>query len=477
MKVDMLINNQDVSTEAYLDVYDPGKLTELIGYLAKGNPEYVDQAVQAAHQAFLSWRTYSLDKRLSLMLKAIETIEQEISSIAKLTSKENGILLGTSEAELKVSLLEMKILIELAPAALEVTYKEDETGWVRVEKKPLGVVGCIVPWNAPLLLTLQKITPILIAGNTVVLKPSPTASMGVTALLKLMAATFPPGVINVVLGDGDVGSALTSHPLVRKISFTGGGSTAVMVMKSAADTLKQVHFELGGNDPAIVLPDADIAQIVPQMVEGAFKRTGQYCFAIKRIYIPEHMYDDFYEQFCKQVDHYKIGHQLNEQATMGPMNNRLQYQRVKDLIARLEHDGANLVRLGTKLEPDNWDNGYYLQPTVVRDVAPDSEIVTCEQFGPVLPLVSYKTEAEVIQWANATEYGLGSSVWSSDPEHALEVANQIEAGMTFINGNGPNLLASKYMPFGGVKQSGIGREKSLEVFNEFTNYHGINFHR
>lgn len=477
MKVNLFINNEDVTTEYYDEVKDPGRLSEAVGYIAKGDAGHIDQAVQAAQQAFLSWRQTSLEERMSILLESAEAIEKNASSIASVTAKENGILLSRTVDEVKAGLMDMRNMIELAPSAFQQQIIEDDSGWVSVVKRPMGVIACIVPWNAPIILTLQKITPILLAGNTIVVKPSPTASMGVVTILRTMAGSFPPGVINVVLGGGDVGSALTSHPLVRKISFTGGGSTAVAIMKSAAETLKGVHFELGGNDPAIVLDDADLNEVVPKIVEGAFRRTGQFCFAIKRVYIPYDMYDEFYEKACELTDAYKIGHQLNEAATMGPINNQLQYQRIRDLIKRLEESGANLVKLGKRLEPENWENGYYLQPVIVRDVAPYAEIVTCEQFGPVLPLIPYHTEEEVIRMANNTEFGLGSSVWSSDFDRALGVANQIEAGMTFINGHGQTPLGSKHIPFGGVKQSGIGREKSIEVFNEFIEYHGINYHK
>ncbi len=477
LKVNLFINNEDVTTEHYDEVRDPGRLSEVVGYIAKGDATHIDRAVQAAHRAFHSWRQTTLDERMSILLKSAEEIERNASSIASVTAKENGILLSRTVDEVKLGLMDMRNMIELAPSAFQQRIIEDESGWVSVVKRPMGVIACIVPWNAPIILTLQKITPILLAGNTIVLKPSPTASMGVVTILRTMAKAFPPGVINVVLGGGDVGSALTSHHLVRKISFTGGGNTAVAIMKSAADTLKGVHFELGGNDPAIVLADADLNEVVPKIVEGAFRRTGQFCFAIKRVYVPYDLYDKFYERACELTDSYKIGHQLNEEATMGPINNQLQYQRISELIKRLEQSGANLVKLGKQLEPENWDNGYYLQPVIVRDVDPNAEIVTCEQFGPVLPLIPYHTEEEVIHMANYSEFGLGSSIWSSDFDRALSVANQIEAGMTFINGHGQTPLGSKYIPFGGIKQSGIGREKSIEVFDEFIEYHGINYHK
>jgi acyl-CoA reductase-like NAD-dependent aldehyde dehydrogenase len=477
MKVNFFIQNKDVETDRYTEVRDPGRLSEVVGEVAQGNAQHVDQAIQAAHQSFLTWKKTSVKERISLLLHAAELLEKEIPSISKIVSSENGMLLNTTKLEMGMAVSSIRNMAEIAESFFEPKRIEDETSWVSVERKPLGVIAAIVPWNAPIVLTMQKLAPALVSGNTVVCKPSPFAPMGVTVALKKIAELFPPGVINVIHGDAEVGSALTTHPLVRKISFTGGGRTAKHVMKAAAESLKGVHFELGGNDPSIVLDDADLNEVVPKIVGAVFRRSGQYCFAIKRIYVPESMYDRFYEKMVELADTYKIGHQFNEEATFGPLNNKQQYDYVKQLIERLKQTHGPVKELGTKLEPENWDNGYYLHPVVIRDVGANHEIVTCEQFGPIIPLVSYKTEQEAIQMANDTEYGLGSSIWSSNAERARSIANELEAGMTFINGTGQTPLGHKYMPFGGVKQSGIGRENSEAVLNEYTNYHAINYHK
>jgi acyl-CoA reductase-like NAD-dependent aldehyde dehydrogenase len=476
-KIHLLIDNRDVFTDQYTEVRDPGRLSDVVGCVAKGNVAHVDQAVRAAHEAFMTWRKTPLHERLSLLAQAAALLEKDAPFLAVLVSRENGMLLGTTKAEIALAVHAFKAAIDVAQSFFQPQQVEDQKSWVSVEKRPIGVIAGIVPWNAPIVLTMQKLAPALAAGNTIVIKPSPFASMGVSIALKQIAALFPPGVINVVHGDGDVGSALTTHPLVRKISFTGGGRTAKQVMKDAAESLKEVHFELGGNDPAIVLDDADVDDILPQIVNGVFRRSGQVCFAIKRIYVPHTMYESFYRKMCELVDEFKIGHELDENATLGPVNNRQQFAYVKELIGRIKQSPAKLVELGKKLEPDNWHNGYYLQPAVVRDVEPDQEIVACEQFGPVIPLVSYRSEEEVIAMANRTEYGLGSSIWSADFDRALRIAREIEAGMTSINGYGQTPLGYRHMPFGGVKQSGIGRENSAVGMAEFIEYHAINYHR
>jgi acyl-CoA reductase-like NAD-dependent aldehyde dehydrogenase len=477
VKVNMWINNQEVSTGEYQEAKDPGRLTEVVGHVVQGTADHVHQAVEAAYQAFLSWRETPLEDRIALVNKAADLLEREKEYIAEVTSKENGMLLSRSKGEVEMAVTGMRNLADLATSFSPLKEMEDETGWLRIVKKPMGVVAGIIPWNAPIVLAMQKLVPIVVTGNTIVFKPSPFASMGVTVALQKVAQLFPPGVVNVVLGDADVGEALTTHPLIRKISFTGGGPTAKAVMKSAAETLKGIHFELGGNDPAIILDDADLDKVIPKIVEAALRRSGQYCYAIKRVYAPQSLYDNIYEMICDQVKRYKIGHQLDERATMGPMNNARQYNSVKTLMERIKNSDAEYVELGEKLEPDNWENGYYLRPAVVRNLRPDAEIVTCEQFGPIIPLVAYQSEDEVIAMANKTEYGLGSSVWSTDFERALRVASRIEAGMTFINGAAQSPLGYKYMPFGGVKQSGLGWENSEVVFDEYIEYHSINYHK
>jgi acyl-CoA reductase-like NAD-dependent aldehyde dehydrogenase len=272
-----------------------------------------------------------------------------------------------------------------------------------------------------------------------------------------MAALLPPGVLNVVHGEGDVGSALTRHPLVRKVGFTGGTATAQKVLEVTAGTIKNVTLELGGNDPAIVLDDADFDVTIDRMLKGVYTRTGQICFAVKRIYVPRGMYDRFADAFCARVDEYAVGHGLDPEAGFGPLNNEAQFKKVQDLLDRTRNSSATLVELGRKLDPSSWDKGYYMLPYVVRDVEHADPVSCEEQFGSVVPIIAYDDEEQAIDWANDSDWGLGSSVWTSDPERGLAMARRIEAGSTFINTHSFESLDLR-MPFGGVKQSGIGRE-------------------
>ncbi|MEH7254077.1 aldehyde dehydrogenase family protein [Neobacillus niacini] len=476
-EIQLLINNQDVSTENYVEVRDPGRLSDVVGKVAQATVEQVNQAVEAAYIAFQSWRHSTLEERLEVLYKIEKILKDEAQELARTLSRENGVLYSTSLGEFDMAARAVQATIKNAKSFFEPVIKEDGDSWVSVEKRPVGVIAGIIPWNAPMVLTIQKVAPAIVTGNTLVMKPSPNSPMGVSIILKKIAALLPPGVINVIHGDAEVGSALNKHQHVRKISFTGGGQIAKYIMKDAADSLKSVHFELGGNDPAIVLDDVDLDDIVPKILGSAFRRSGQVCFAIKRVYVPESLYDVFYDKVCQFVDQYKVGHGLDERSTFAPVNNKNQYDQINKLIERIRNSNAKLVQLGEKLDPENWDNGYYILPAVVRDVDPNQEIVTCEQFGPIIPLVSYRTEEEVVKMANDTEYGLGSSIWTSNFDRGLRIARKIEAGMTFINGSGQSHLGYEHMPFGGVKQSGIGRENSEIGLAEFIEYHAINYHK
>jgi acyl-CoA reductase-like NAD-dependent aldehyde dehydrogenase len=283
---------------------------------------------------------------------------------------------------------------------------------------------------------------------------------------------LPTGVLNVVHGEGDVGAALTSHPLVRKVGFTGGTSTAQKVLESTAGTIKNVTLELGGNDPAVVLDDADLDLTLERMLKGVYTRTGQICFAVKRIYVPRSQYDRFADAFCERVDQYAVGHGLDPESSFGPLNNEAQHKKVLDLLDRTRSSSAKLVELGRKVDPAGWDNGYYVLPHVVRDVEHTAPVSCEEQFGPVVPLIAYDDEQQVLDWANDSNYGLGSSVWTSDPDRGLAFARKVEAGSTFINTHSFESLDPR-MPFGGIKQSGIGREFGDAGLSEYVEEHSI----
>ncbi len=472
-KVNLLIANQDVATPNDAEIRDPGRLSDVVGHIAVGTAADVDRAVQAAHRAFLSWRNLSVEERLDKLSAATQALQNAAEELKTLLVREHGGMLWEAETDFYLGTGTMHYYASIAEAFLKPELTEDDNSRISIEKAPKGVIAAIIPWNMPVVLTMMKLGPALVTGNTIVIKPSPTAPLALSLLLKKMAEVLPDGVINVVHGDADVGQAMIRHPLVRMVAFTGGTETGKMVMTDAAQTLKTVTLELGGNDPAIILDDIDPKEIMPKLLKGVFTRSGQICFAVKRIYVPNHMYDKFYNTVCEFVDEYKVGHGLDPRSSYGPLNNKKQYDFVKQMIQKTKASGAVVRELGQKLEPDNWDNGYYILPHVVKDAPANSDCIACEQFGPIIPIVSYDTIDEAVQMANATEHGLCSSVWSNDHEKAYGVARQIEAGSTFINVHSFEAL-SLGMPFGGVKQSGIGRELGgAETLAEYINYHSI----
>jgi acyl-CoA reductase-like NAD-dependent aldehyde dehydrogenase len=475
VRVNHFINNKEVPANKYFEVRDPGKFDELIGEVALGTSHEVDEAVKSAHQAFLSWKNVSVQERIQLVLSAAKVLENSMSDLKQLLVREHGGVLWEAETDFYLGNGVLNFYASIAEAYLKSDQSEDEASWISVEKVPKGVVAAIVPWNMPVILTMMKLSPALVTGNTIVIKPSPTAPIALSILLQNMARVLPEGVINVIHGEAEVGSALTQHPLVKKVAFTGGTNTGRAVAASTANSFKSITLELGGNDPAIILDDVKTENIIPKLLKGIYTRSGQICFAVKRIYVPATMLDKFHNAFCEYVDEYKVGHGLVENASFGPLNNKKQYIFVKDLIEKTKQSGADVKELGQKIDPDGWDNGYYILPHVVKGAAQASPIVSCEQFGPVVPIIPYNSIDEAINMANDSEYGLGSSVWSDDFDRALGVAKQIEAGSTFINTHSFESL-SLGMPFGGVKESGLGRELAGEAtLAAYVDYHSIRY--
>ncbi|GAA3985506.1 aldehyde dehydrogenase family protein [Streptomyces plumbiresistens] len=454
------------------DAYDPGRLNEVVARVAVGTAEDVDRAVHAAHRAFPGWRDTPVAERVQKLLAAAELLAGSSEELAPLLVREHGGVLWEAQTDFALGAGALQHMVSLAEEFLRPVQFDDEQSFVSVEKVPRGVAAAIVPWNMPVVLTMMKLAPALVTGNTLVLKPSPFAPAALTLVLHKIAATLPPGVLNVVHGEGDVGAALCGHPLVRKVAFTGGTATGQKVVEATVPTLKNVTLELGGNDPAIVLDDADFDAALDRMLKGVYTRTGQICFAVKRVYVPRGRYQQFADAMCDRVNSYAVGHGLDPEASFGPLNNEAQFKKVLNLLDRTRNSSATLVELGRKLDPSSWDNGYYMLPHVVRDIEHTAPLSCEEQFGPVVPLIAYDNEEQVIAWANDSDYGLGSSVWTTDPDRGLAMARRIEAGSTFINTHSFESLDLR-MPFGGVKQSGIGREFGAIGLSAYVEEHAI----
>lgn len=337
---------------------------------------------------------------------------------------------------------------------------------IELHRRALGVVGAIIPWNYPLLLLAFKMPPALLAGNTIVIKPAPTTPLSTLEFGALIVGMLPPGVVNIITDANGLGDALTAHPDVAKISFTGSTATGRKVMASASNTLKRVTLELGGNDAGIVLGDVDPKKVAPAICDGAFQNSGQVCLALKRLYVHESVYDKMCNELAELANAAIVDDGLKQGTKLGPLQNKMQYEKVKGYLEDARANGA--IVAGGEV-PDR--PGYLIRPTIVRDIAEGTRLVDEEQFGPVLPVMKFSDSADALRRANASSYGLGGSVWSSDPEAAYELATQMEAGTVWIN---KHLDILPYVPFGGAKNSGVGRELSEEGLAEFTQLQVIN---
>ncbi|WP_249978058.1 aldehyde dehydrogenase family protein [Vreelandella olivaria] len=472
VKIGHFIDGEIKDASEYRSHLDPGKLSDVVANVAIGTVDDAELAIQAAHKAYLSWRKAEPKARIDMMMNAGEILSECAEELAPLLVREHGGVLWEAQTDFALGKSVLQHTASLAEAFLEPVNIDDEQCTIRIEKQPRGVVAAIVPWNMPVVLTMMKLAPALVTGNTLVLKPSPFASAALTIALQRMAAAFPPGVINVVHGDVEVGEMLTTHPLVRKVGFTGGTATARAVIKSTAESIKNLTLELGGNDPAIVLDDANIEKTLDRMLPGIFARSGQICFAVKRIYVPRAMHDQFVDALCNRVNEFVVGHGLSEEVNFGPLATEAQYQNVLKLIDTAKASAAQVVELGRMADGVDSNDGYYVLPHVVIGASHTDHVSCCEQFGPVIPIIAYDDEEQVIEWANDTEYGLGSSVWTSDSERGMQLASRIEAGSTFINSHSFESLDLR-MPFGGIKHSGIGREFGEAGLSEYVEEHAI----
>jgi acyl-CoA reductase-like NAD-dependent aldehyde dehydrogenase len=459
----LLIDGKMVKGDLAMPVLNPAT-EEVLAQCPRASEAQLNAAVAAAKAAFPAWSALSLDERRKYINKMADVIEANSGELARLLTSEQGKPLADATGEV----LGMAGFFRyLGSLDLPMKVIEDSEGRrVEAHRRPLGVVGCIIPWNYPLLILGFKLPPALLAGNTLVVKPAPTTPLSTLRFAELVKDVLPKGVLNVIADANDLGDVLTRHPDVRKISFTGSTATGQKVMASAAQTLKRITLELGGNDASIVLDDVDPKKVAPGIFEGAFQNSGQVCLAIKRLYVHESVYDELVDELATLANNAIVDDGLKQGTKLGPLQNKMQYEKVKGFLEDARKNG-NVVAGGAAMDRP----GYFIQPTIVRDIKEGSRLVDEEQFGPVLPIIKYSDDKDVIRRANATNYGLGASVWSSDMDRAYKVASQIEAGTVWIN---KHLDMAPHIPFGGSKQSGIGTEFAEEGLAEFTQLQIIN---
>jgi acyl-CoA reductase-like NAD-dependent aldehyde dehydrogenase len=426
----------------------------------------VDDAVKAGKAAFESWKNTTWDERAKAVLAYGEALNSHKEEFAKLLTTEQGKPLAAARDEVMAGYIWAQALSQMKLD--DETVEDTPERTVLVRYTPLGVATAIVPWNFPIHLAVGKLVPAVLTGNVVIVKPSPFTPYCGIKLVELAQQFFPPGVVQVLSGDDNLGPWLTAHPGIDKISFTGSTFTGKKVMESAAKTLKRVTLELGGNDPAIVTKNVDVAKVAPHIAELAFANSGQVCLALKRIYIHEDIYNEFRDAMVAHTKaNLKLGNGHEAGVTHGPIQNSMQFERVQGFFKDIEKEGWKVAVGGTKAENEA---GFFIQPTIIDNPADDSRIVTEEPFGPILPILSYKTEEEVIKRANDTRMGLGASVWTTDMEEAKRIATKLEAGNVWVNSH---LELHPAYPFGGHKESGLGHEWGVSGMKQWCNTQAV----
>jgi len=462
-ELEMVIDGRSWGTAGSFEVVNPA--TEgLAGVAPSASPEDLDAAMRAALAAFRSW---SLDEpaRRDALRAAADALVAAAPRIAPILTAESGHPLRRSLGEVHGASMWFRYYAELEVPVETVRLSEERVAEIR--RRPLGVVAAITPWNFPLALASWKIAPALRAGNSIVLKPSPFTPLATLALGEVLAKVLPPGVLNVITGGDELGAQMTAHPVPRKVSFTGsvGGGKAVAL--SAAADLKRLTLELGGNDAAIVLDDADLESTADGIFAAAFQNSGQVCAAIKRVYVSSVRYDELVGALVERAEAAVFGDPLDDATQFGPLSTKPQYGRVLELLDDALGSGATAVSGGGAMEGP----GYFVAPTILRDLSDGVRIVDEEQFGPVLPVIACRDVNDALERANGTMYGLGGSIWSSDLERAAEVAGRLDCGTAWVNAH---LALSPMQPFGGFKWSGIGVENGPWGLASFTDIQVLN---
>jgi succinate-semialdehyde dehydrogenase / glutarate-semialdehyde dehydrogenase len=468
----MLIGGQQVDAVggATMQVSDPAT-EETIEAVPRAGAEDVDRAVSAAADAFADWSRTDPGERGELLRKGADAVEAESKAIVESLVREQGKPTLEAMGELNHFLGGLRYYAGLATKVRGAYQELPSTfgpAYGLIVRRPLGVVGAIVPWNFPLTLLANKLGPALAAGNTLVAKPADTTPLTTLRVAELLAeAGLPAGVLNIVTGTGpEAGEALVAHPRVRRVAFTGQTSTGRRIMELAGPSFKRVSLELGGSDPTIVCPDADLGEATKNIAIGRYWNAGQACLAPKRAYVFDEVYDEFLSQLAGRVERYEPGPGTEKaekpKIRMGPLHMARQRETLAGQLADAVDRGARVV-VGEQ-HPERTGKGHFFPPTIVVDAPHDSRVVREETFGPLLPVFRVRDLDEAIRLANDSDYGLGSSIWTHDAKAIHRATREIEAGITWVN-----QLHYGYdeMPFGGVKGSGFGKEHGIEALDEY----------
>ena len=443
---------------------------EVLGTVAEGGKAEVDKAVSVARKALKGeWATLPVRERSAIIRKIGDLILERKEELAQLESLDTGKPIWLSRSvDIERGAYNFHFFADYMTTVGTEAYQQDDVALHYAVRKPVGVVGLINPWNLPLLLMTWKLAPALAAGNTVVMKPSEVTPMTATVLAQICTdAGVPDGVVNMVQGKGETGAALTSHDDVDAIAFTGETITGTAIMKAAAPTIKKLSFELGGKNPNVIFADADLDDVIDTTMRSSFINQGEVCLCGSRIYVERPIYDEFLEKFAARTKELVVGDPFDPDTKVGALVSEEHYNKVLGYLDIAKEEGGTFLT-GGKV-PEGLDKGFFVEPTIITGLGKDSRCVREEIFGPVVTVIPFDTEEEVLEQVNDTYYGLSATVWSSDIKRATRVAGKIEAGMVWIN---TWFLRDLRTPFGGMKRSGLGREggaHSFDFYSELTN--------
>jgi acyl-CoA reductase-like NAD-dependent aldehyde dehydrogenase len=461
-----LVNGEWKEAKDTAHVINPANKAEVVGQVAVCSGEIVNEAVISAENAYKTWSRSEIEDRARRMNAAAEELAEHIEENVILFVRENGKTLVEAKKDLLRCVEVMKgsaaeLLNWWKPEVIQGNQK------VQVRRRPRGITAVITPWNSPMILTFKRVIPAILAGNTVLVKPATNCPLTIMTFLKVVAEHFPPGVINIVTGSGKViGDILCSDSRIRTVAFVGSTETGKDIMKKSAGKLQKVYMELGGNDPAIIFEDANMDEAaIKRLKMGILRAAGQVCSAIKRVYVHESRYDEVLQKLTKEFERVVVGDGIQPDVTMGPLNNQAQFDYVNGLLERTVKAEGKVITAGIQLNPETWNQGYYMLPSIVTGVNQQSEVVRVEQFGPVIPILPFSSLEEVVDYANDSEFGLRASVWTENEELAIEMADRLEAGAVFHNNH--TVFSELAIDFPGLKESGVSRETrhcSLELF-------------
>ena len=470
MNIQNYINGKFINPvqDNWIDNYNPS-IGEVYGKIPNSTKEDVELAYQAAAKAFPSWSNTTLDERHKILSKIADLIEENIDKLAEAEAKDNGKPLSLAKA---IDIPRASSNFRFFANAITQFSSEahESVGLNAVNftlRQPIGVVGCISPWNLPLYLFTWKIAPAIAAGNCVVAKPSEVTPMTAYLLGEICnKAGLPKGVLNIVHGlGGSTGQAIVEHPNIKAISFTGGTATGAHIARVAAPMFKKLSLELGGKNPNIIFADCDYEKMLETTVRSSFANQGQICLCGSRIFVEEKIYEKFKKDFVQKVSQLKVGNPFDENTNIGALVSKPHLEKVKLYIDIAEEEGGTILFGGKKVTVKGSENGYYLQPTIIEVSSNDCKLNQEEIFGPVVTIMSFKTDEEALQLANNVKYGLSATLWTNNLNRTMNLSKQLHSGIVWVN---TWLMRDLRTPFGGQKDSGVGREGGFEALRFFT---------